>query len=93
MTEREYIQYHQKRLAVQSAQEPYIRALVEIYSVHVPTLVIRNGKIVSSSYPPDVQRQIDELHRMATDAAEWALKQFDFPAKPSAVKAAEEHKR
>jgi hypothetical protein len=78
MTEREYIQYHQKRLAVQSAQEPYIRALVEIYSVHVPTLVIRNGKIVSSSYPPDVQRQIDELHRMATDAAiefelNWAL--------------------
>lgn len=73
MTEREYLRYHQMRLTVQAAEEPYIRELVNVYSTNLPKLFIVGNEIQSCSYAPEIQSYIDELHRLAADAAEQAV--------------------
>ena len=59
MERREYILYHQKRLAAQAAGEPFAKALIEIYNNEIPTLRIYPDGHLECIYPS--QNEIEKI--------------------------------
>ena len=77
MQRHEIISYHRKRLAVQAAAEPYIKAQCLVLNTSKATLIIHQNGDFESRYPADVEKELAELRKMCDEAMEFAARQAD----------------